>query len=60
MRIAVVIGHNESKKGALSKFFGLREYDFYSKVVPLLNNVTVFKHSSYISGYMTRIKNTAK
>ena len=59
-KVAVVIGHHEKQKGALSKYFGLREFDFYSEVVKHIDNVDVFTHDSNISGYKTRIKNTAK
>lgn len=59
MKVAVIIGHHKNKKGAFSKFFKLREFDFYNKVVPLLKNVTVFYHDPKISGYVSRIKNTA-
>ena len=60
MKIAVVIGHHKKQKGALSKYFGLREFDFYSKVVKLLDDVTVFTYDENISGFVTRIKDTAK
>ena len=59
MRIAFVIGHHKKSKGALSKYFGLREWDFYNEVINHLGKVTVFYHDENISGYTTRIKNTA-
>jgi len=59
MRIALVVGHHEKSKGALSKYFGLREWDFYNEVVRELGNVNVFYHDENISGYTSRIKNTA-
>ena len=60
MRIAFVIGHHKKSKGALAKHFNLREWDFYNEVVKELGNVNVFHHDENISGYNTRIKNTAK
>lgn len=58
MRIALVIGHHKKSKGAMSKL-GLREWDFYNEVVEHLGDVNVFYHDENISGYTTRIKNTA-
>ena len=60
MKIAVVIGHHKKQKGALSKYFGMREFDFYSKVVKHLDNVKVFTYDENISGFVTRIKANAK
>lgn len=59
MRIAYLIGHHEKDKGALSKYFGLREWDFYKKVIESMGCVNIFFHDSNISGYTSRIKNTA-
>lgn len=59
MKVAFVIGHHKKSKGALSKHFGLREYDFYKEVLSFLNEPSVFYHDENISGYTTRIKNTA-
>jgi len=59
MRTAFVIGHHEKSKGALSKHFNLREWDFYNEVVSHMGDVSVFYHDENISGYTTRVKNTA-
>ena len=60
MKVALVIGHHEKSKGALAKHFNLREWDFYKKVVECMGEVNVFYHDENISGYTSRIKNTAK
>lgn len=60
MKIAFVLGHNKNSKGALSEYFGMREWDFYKKVVECLDDVDVFYHNEKIRGYTSRIKNTAK
>ncbi len=59
MKVAIVIGHNEKSKGAYSKHFGLHEWDFYNKVNKCLFNAQTFWHDSTISGYISRIKDTA-
>lgn len=59
MRTAFVVGHHKNSKGALSKYFGLREWDFYNEVVCELGDANVFLHDGNISGYTSRIKNTA-
>lgn len=59
MKIAAVIGHTEKSKGAYSKHFKLREFDFYTKVAELLEGVDIYTHDSSISGYVTRQKATA-
>lgn len=65
MKIAIVIGHHEKAKGALSKYFGMREFDFYKEVIKYIHyvgecfEVDFFEHDSNISGYTTRIKETA-
>lgn len=59
MKVAVVIGHHEKSKGAYSKYFGLNEWDFYRKVDLCLVGVDTFFHNPNISGYNTRIKDTA-
>lgn len=59
MKIAFVVGHHKKSKGALSKYFRLREWDFYNDVLSHLNCVDVFYHNENISGYTSRIKNTA-
>ena len=59
MKIAFVIGHHQNSKGALSKYFGLREWDFYNEVVESLGDVCIFYHDENIGGYTSRIKNTA-
>lgn len=61
MKTAIVIGHHENSKGALSKYFRLREFDFYNQAVGhICSNVTIFQHNKNISGYTTRIKDTAR
>ena len=59
MKAAIVIGHHSKSKGALSKSFGLREWDFYNQVEKCLNNTKTFWHNENISGYTSRIKDTA-
>lgn len=59
MKIAVVVGHHEKSKGAYSKYFKMREFDFYSKVAALLNDVDVYFYDPNISGYVTRVKTLA-
>lgn len=61
--IALVVGHTDKSKGAKNVFSGLREYDFYSEVVKEFendDNFDIYTHNSDISGYTTRIKDTAK
>lgn len=60
MKVAFIVGHHKKSKGALSKHFNLREWDFYKEVVRELGEVDVFYHDENISGYTSRIKNTAK
>ena len=60
MKIAVVIGHTINSKGAYSKYFEMREFDFYAEVVKSLNDVEVFIYDESISGYVTRVKANAK
>lgn len=60
MKIAAVIGHTSKSKGAYSKFFKMREFDFYTEVVKNLNDVEVFIYDEKISGYVTRVKANAK
>ena len=60
MKIALVIGHTSKSKGALSSYFNLREFDFYSEVVKhLTSKVDIYTHNAEISGYTTRIKDTS-
>ena len=59
MKVAIVIGHHENSKGAFSKYFGLHEWDFYNKVNECLFNAKTFWHDETISGYTSRIKDTA-
>ena len=59
MRVAFVVGHHKKAKGAMSHL-GLREWDFYNEVLEHMTDVNVFYHNENISGYTTRIKNTAK
>lgn len=62
MKVALVIGHHKKVKGALSKYFGMREFDFYSEVVKNIDicPTDIYFHDENISGYTTRIKNTSK
>lgn len=60
MKIAVVVGHHKKSKGAYSKYFKMREFDFYSKVAELLNDVDVYFYDENISGYVSRVKALAK
>lgn len=60
MKIALLVGHHIKSKGALSKYFGLREFDFYSEVIKYIPGIKVYYHNENISGYTTRIKDTAK
>jgi N-acetylmuramoyl-L-alanine amidase len=62
MKIALVIGHHEKSRGAYSKYFNQREWDFYKLVVNYVRSrheVRIFEHDSNISGYVTRVKKTA-
>ena len=61
MKVALVIGHHKNSKGALSKYFGVREFDFYSDVITYMTSeFDVYHHNHNIGGYTTRIKDTAK
>ena len=60
MKVAIVIGHHEKSKGAYSKYFGLKEWDFYNKVNNCIHGATTYWHDSNISGYTSRIKDTAR
>lgn len=63
MRIALVIGHHENGKGAYSKHFKQREWDFYKEVVNHVRSkheVGIFEHDPNIGGYVTRVKNTSR
>lgn len=65
MKIAIIIGHHENSKGAYSKHFGQREYDFYKDVCNYVHFVgsrfesRIFEHDKNISGYTTRVRATA-
>jgi|TARA_R110000782_G_C14549616_1_gene384803 N-acetylmuramoyl-L-alanine amidase len=59
MKIAFVVGHHKKSKGAWSPFAGYSEWDFYNEVVKHLGDVNVFWHDENISGYTSRIQNTA-
>ena len=59
MKVAIVIGHHKKSRGAYSKYFGLHEWDFYNEVNKCLFNAKTFWHDSTISGYTSRIKDTA-
>lgn len=63
-KIAFVIGHHKLSKGANS-WFNLREYDFYKQTINELEKICnyefdVYEHDHNITGYTSRIKNTAK
>jgi N-acetylmuramoyl-L-alanine amidase len=60
MKVAIVIGHTSKQKGALSKYFGLREWDFYIEVSKYIRGADILTHNPNISGYTTRIKDTAR
>ena len=60
MKVATVIGHHENQKGAMSPYFGLREWDFYNEVVQHVENIDVFHYNKNISGFVSRIKDTAR
>ena len=59
MKIAFVVGHHKKSKGAYSSFIGYSEWDFYNEVIKELGDVSVFWHDENISGYTSRIQNTA-
>jgi len=59
MRIAFVIGHHERAKGAVSPHLKVSEWDFYKEVLTYIQEANVFLHDHNISGYTSRIKNTA-
>lgn len=58
-KVAIVVGHHENAKGAYSKWLKVREWDFYNDVVTFIENCDIYHHDKNISGYVTRIKNTA-
>ena len=57
---ALVIGHHAKDGGAYSEYLKMNEFDFYSKVAEKVKGVEVFFHDHNISGYTSRIKDTAK
>ena len=63
MKIAFVVGHHENAQGAKSEYFNQNEWAFYNEVLTELNtiigNINVFYHNKNISGYTSRIKDTA-
>jgi N-acetylmuramoyl-L-alanine amidase len=59
MRVAIVLGHHKNKKGAFSEYFKQREWDFYNEVLNCSFQNNIFYHDENISGYTSRIKNTA-
>tara|TARA_R110000803_G_scaffold5445_5_gene17915 strand:- start:693 stop:1238 length:546 start_codon:yes stop_codon:yes gene_type:complete len=58
--IAVVIGHHKNAQGAISDTLGLSEWAFYKRVSSYLKGVDIYYHNENISGYTSRIKDTAK
>ena len=60
MKVAVIVGHHLKDGGAFSPTLGMNEFNFYHLVTAKLRNVTVFFHDHKISGYTSRIKDTAK
>ena len=60
MKTAIVIGHHAKDGGAYSEYLKSNEYNFYLAVSKLLKGVTVLEHNANISGYTSRIKDTAK
>lgn len=61
MKVAIVIGHHKLGKGAYSKYFGLKEYDFYKRYQEQLKKYgDVFFHNYLLRGYNTRQKSMAK
>lgn len=59
MKTAIVIGHHAKSRGSLSSYFGLLEWDFYNQVNECLHSSKTFWHNENISGYTSRIKDTA-
>lgn len=61
MKIAYVIGHTKSKKGAYSKYFDVREFDFWKALEFELNlSGDVFYHNNLIPSYTLRQKYMAQ
>ena len=58
MKVAFIIGHTEKSKGAVNVLNGLKEFDYYKEVCKSLD-FDVYEHDKNISGYTTRIKETA-
>lgn len=60
MRIAFVIGHHARNKGAYSKYFQSKEYDFFKHFECELSEIgTVFYHDPLIFSYSRRQKSIA-
>ena len=61
MKVAIVIGHHKLSKGAFSKYFGLKEYDFYNKYLNELKKYgDVFFHNYLLRGYNARQRSMAR
>ena len=60
MKIAFVIGHHENAKGYYSKYHKVSEWDFFKDASTLIKGADIIFHDKNISGYVTRIKNTAE
>lgn len=57
MKVAFVIGHHKFSKGAFSKWFQRKEYDFWKGFECELKEVgVVFYHNQFIYGYNSRQK----
>lgn len=57
---AILIGHTEDSKGAVSPFGVPAEFDFNSKVASFMEDICdVYTHESYKPGYTTMVKKTA-
>jgi len=61
MKVAFVIGHHKLSKGAFSKWFQRKEYDFWKGFECELKEVgDVFYHDQFIFGYNSRQRAMAK
>lgn len=57
MKVAFIIGHNESDKGAFSKPLNVSEWDLYKSLESDLKTIgDVFYHDKSIKGYVQRCK----
>ena len=61
MKIAFIIGHNESDKGAFSKLLNKSEWDLYKGMEKSLKSIgDVFYHNPKINGYGARCVEISK